>query len=55
MMIGDKSVTFEKMGWLDVEDNLDYLHYYPSDYYLFTDDDQEDLDYWEVVDYQRKE
>jgi len=66
MMIGSKSVSFEKMGWfergfgsqLDSDINLNQyglIHYYPLDDYIHTDFGMIDLSNWKVVDYQRKE
>jgi len=62
MMIGIKSISFEKMGWLnrDVGNSLGYIHYYPLDDYLLTNSSSEsltniDLSNYIIVDYQRKE
>ena len=55
MMIGSKSVSFENMGWFDRNNSFGYIHYYPLDGYLFTDDGNEDISNYRVVDYQRKE
>ena len=55
MMVGSKNVSIEKMGWLDRGNSLGYIHYYPLDEYLFTDDCNEDISSYKIVDYQRKE
>jgi len=62
MMIGIKSISFEKMGWLnrDFGNSLGYIHYYPLDDYLLTNSSSEsltniDLSSYKVIDYQRKE
>jgi len=67
MMIGSKSVSFEKMGWFDRGDDNDfgYIHYYPLDDYLtfdwieeygeISDGLGEDISSWKIVDYQRKD
>jgi len=59
MMIENKSLSFEKMGWFDRDNNnnkFGYIHYYPLDKYLIFDgDDDVDISNWKVVDYQRKE
>ena len=55
MMIENKSISFEKMGWFDRNDSFGYIHYYPLDEYLFTDDGNDDISGYKIVDYQRKE
>ena len=57
MMIGSKSISFEKMGWLDRENDnsLGYITYLRNEDYLQTDGDDIDISNWIVVDYQRKE
>jgi len=59
MMIENKSLSFEKMGWFDRNNNnnkFGYIHYYPLDNYLiFEGDDDLDISNYKVVDYQRKE
>ena len=57
MMIGSKSISFGKMGWLDREsdNSLGYITYLRNEDYLQTDGDDIDIGNWIVVDYQRKE
>ncbi len=60
IMIGSKSISFEKMGWFDRgyigNSQFGYIHYYPLDKYLIFDgDDDLDISNYKVVDYQRKE
>jgi hypothetical protein len=55
MMIGNKSVSFEKMGWVDRDSYFGYIHYYPLDDLILSDGDDIDISNWIVVDYQRKE
>jgi len=54
--IGSKSVSFEKMGWLDREYNgKGYIIYLRNEEYLQNDGNDIDLSNYKVVDYQRKE
>ena len=57
MMIGSKSISFGKMGWLDREsdNSLGYIIYLRNEEYLLTDGFDIDISNWKVVDYQRKE
>ncbi|RMZ48988.1 hypothetical protein EB821_04690 [Candidatus Marinimicrobia bacterium PRS2] len=59
MMIENKSLSFEKMGWFDrdsYDNQFGYIHYYPLDNYLiFEGDDDLDISNYKIVDYQRKE
>jgi len=54
MMIGSKSVSFEKMGWLGREDK-GYITYLRNEEYLQTDGDDIDISSYKIVDYQIKE
>jgi len=59
MMIGNKSLSFENMGWLGREEfvnSFGYIHYYPLDDFLILENGSDiDLSNYKIVDYQRKE
>ena len=42
-------------GWGDGGEKGGYIHYYPLDDFILTDDGDTDLSSYKVVDYQRKE
>jgi len=55
--IGMKSVSIEKLGWLEREEGgYEYIHYFPlDDYLLFEGGDDLDISDYKVVDYQLRE
>ncbi len=63
MMFGNKSVSIEKLAYFEIDSDYSqrYIHYYPLDNYLIMIEHNKDyeelydIQYWEVVNYQRRQ
>ena len=57
IILGNKNIPLEKLGWLSRNQNHSFenLMYYRNEKHLQMDNENIDISNWKVVDYQRKE